>query len=306
MFVSCEKRKGFTLVEMVLVVAVISILAMIAVQRISRIASDARIVAAKSDMKMIRDAFVSEETGYLRDMSGIPGFSSACLRIGNLFVATNVFGNKVVRGSKWGTETISARLDCGNETVEQCAAERRAVPSAFVKWDSAGRRGWRGPYLSSGKTGFFPSKDGVRFAGDATFEERNFYPVLLNLRLPEEFKDSSKASVYGFAGEPVVFDPWGNPYVLQIPPPQAFSSVTNVSDDVRFSYARVVSAGPDGILSTPCFHANATNSYWTTWNERNRRMSRQAGLVDGTDFSARGDDLVLFLVRTDIDEGEEE
>ena len=33
-------------------------------------------------------------------------------------------------------------------------------------------------------------------------------------------------------------------------------------------------------------------------------MSRQAGLVDGDDFSARGDDLVLFISRNDIDEGE--
>jgi hypothetical protein len=33
-------------------------------------------------------------------------------------------------------------------------------------------------------------------------------------------------------------------------------------------------------------------------------MSRQAGLIDGTNTTARGDDLVLFLMRTDFDEGE--
>ena len=146
----------------------------------------------------------------------------------------------------------------------------------------------------------------MRFSGDATFAERGFFPSLSHLRLPAEFKDTSRASVYGFTGEPAMLDPWGNPYVVQIPPPQAFNDVTNVMDSARFAYARVVSAGPDGRLDTPCFGANTTN-FWgaTGWSERRRRLSRQAGLIDGDDRSARGDDLVLFFSRNDIDEGEE-
>jgi hypothetical protein len=123
--------------------------------------------------------------------------------------------------------------------------------------------------------------------------------------MPTEFKNSSRASVYGFPGEPAIMDPWGNPYVVQIPPPQAFTEVTNAIDSMRFAYARVVSAGPDGRLDTPCFGANITNFWGTTgWSERRRRLSRQAGLVDGNDRTARGDDLVLFFSRNDIDEGE--
>ncbi len=299
-----EKRKGFTLVELMLVVAVISVISVLAVQHFSRVMSEARIVAAKADLKTIRAAYVSEANGYLRDMSGIPGFSYACLRIGNLFVPTNVFGNKVVSGNLYGTQTRIVRLDSGIETPEQCALERRAHSSVFTTWDSISRRGWRGPYLSSSSCKFFPRKGDVRFHGDATFEERNFFPPLLNLRIPLEFKDSTKASIYGFVGEPTLFDPWGNPYVLQIPPAQAFESVTNISDEICFSYARIVSAGPDGILSTPCFFPNATNWYASAWNEESRRMSRQAGLIDGTNTTARGDDLVLFLLRTDVDEGD--
>ena len=90
-----------------------------------------------------------------------------------------------------------------------------------------------------------------------------------------------------------------------MPPPQAFPGVTNVAEVVRFRYARVVSAGPDGVLDTPCFQPNATNETSTTWTARARRLARQAGRIDGDDVSARGDDLVLFLGRGDLDEGEE-
>lgn len=304
MLLLCKKRKGFTLVELILVVAILSILAVMAAQRFMRVVADARIVAAKADLKTIRDAYTSQENGYLRDMEGIPGFSHSSLRIGNLFIATNVFGNKVMSGNLWGVNTEVIRLDSESETLELCALEKRAHSSVFTKWDSASRRGWRGPYISTTSSKFFPAKSDVRFKGDATFEERNFFPSLSNLRLPVEFKDSLKASIYGFVGEPTLFDPWGNPYVLQIPPPQAFESVTNISDKIRFNYARVVSAGPDGVLSTPCFFNNTTNWFASSWSEEARRMSRQAGLIDGTNTNARGDDLVLFLMRTDFDEGE--
>jgi hypothetical protein len=44
----------------------------------------------------------------------------------------------------------------------------------------------------------------------------------------------------------------------------------------------------------------------TNWrNEESRRLSRQAGLIDGNNRAHRGDDLVLFLLRNDVDEGEE-
>ena len=87
--------------------------------------------------------------------------------------------------------------------------------------------------------------------------------------------------------------------------PSAFPATpaTNVTDEMRFSYSRVVSAGPDGVLDTPCFAVNVTNSIATAWTERSRRLARQAGLIDGDDRSARGDDIVLFLCRTDMGEG---
>ena len=285
-----------------LVVGVLAVLSLLAVRYMGGVTESARSTAAESDLLKLRDAFLSEENGYLRDLGGIPGFSPACLRVGNLLVATNVYGTAVVTDIGGGVATRALRLDAPDATEAVCAAQRRAVPAAFTAWDGTRRRGWRGPYLAPGVRGFFPAKDDRRFADDATFAARRFFPNLENLLLPEAWKDDAKASAYGFVGEPAAFDPWGNPYVLQIPPPQAFAGVTNVSDAARFRYARLVSAGPDGVLDTPCFQPNPTNDHATAWNGRARRLIRQAGRIDGTNVVARGDDLVLFLTRGDVDE----
>lgn len=296
-----RRVRGFTLVELSIVVLLLAVLAAVAVGRYVRVAEAARIAVAEADLKTIRAAFLDPSSGYLRDLSGIPGFSHAFLRVGNLFVATNVFGTAVFGGGTFGTQTRDVRVDEGAE--EDCRRDGRAEPRAFTAWDETRGRGWRGPYIAA-HTGFFPAPEDRRFRDDMTFAERGFFPSLAHLRIPRAFRDATKASVYGFVGEPTLVDPWGNPYVVQIPPPQAFSDVTNVSDLVRFSFARVVSAGPDGVLSTPCFGANTTN-FWgaTGWSEVRRRLSRQAGLVDEANRSARGDDIVLFFSRTDVDEG---
>ncbi|MBQ7189122.1 MAG: type II secretion system protein [Kiritimatiellae bacterium] len=297
-----QLNAGFTLVEMLLVVAILAVLASFASVRFSRSIRSARLVAAETDIHTIRDAFLSKSGGYLRDMEGIPGFSAANLRIANLLIATNLYGNTILSPAL----TRAVRVDESRQ--EGCAP-----PEAFTAWDETKQRGWHGPYLqfdagTSVTPGVFPAPTGRRTDSDATFSERGFFPDLANLRLPADFRNRlHDCSIYGFPGEPAVMDPWGNPYVLQIPPPQAFpGSSTNIPDHVRFRFARIVSAGPDGILQTPCFTANATNWLFTSWNRDMRRLSRQAGLIDGDNRSARGDDLVLFLTRNDIDEGDDE
>jgi len=300
--ISVSGRRGFTLVELVAVVAIVAILAAFVAMRLESVHRVARIAAAEGDIRSIRDAIMSPEGGYIADMKGIPGFSTGYLRIGNILVSTNLYcsvasGANRTRGIRVDGLSDSAALSYG------CAR-----PSAFTGWSDERERGWRGPYLRSGASAVasvFPREDDVRFDGDSSYGERGFYPDVSNIELPDDIVSGlNGCSAYGFPGEPAVMDPWGNPYVLQIPPVQAFRGATNVSDDVRFSYARVVSAGPNGILETPCYSANATNRLGTTWNERTRRLVRQAGLVDSDDRSSRGDDLVLFLTRGDVDEGE--
>jgi len=289
-------RNGFTLIELVAVVTILALVAVLAVSRVDRVGQSARQTAAAHDLVTLRDAFLDPESGYLRDFRGIPGFSVGYLRLANLLTATNLYG--AVELEDGHNMTFGCRV--GGPEWPETGCARLAT---FVQWNAETERGWRGPYVKDA-TGSFPSRDTVRFLDDATAEARGFFPRIDGLLLPDEWIAGYRGcSVYGFPGEPAVLDPWGNPYVLQIPPPQAFGEggVTNVADEVRFRFARIVSAGPDGRLDTPCFGINATNRWMSGWTEPRRRAVRQAGLIDG-DRTLRGDDLVLFLMRNDIDE----
>lgn len=296
---SCQgfKQSGFTLIELVLVVAILAIIALLVVTRVDRFKMQAQTTVAEADLKCLRDALMDDSTGYLSDMSSIPGFSVGHLRIGNLLTSTNLYGEVSERAENGSVSCISdgCRLD---DPDDLWAKENgAAAPSAFTTWDTEAGRGWRGPYVKVWN-GVFPAR---AIAGG-----RGFYPNPDGLRLPDDIPlSAADVSVYGFAGEPAVMDPWGNPYVLQIPPHQAFGdSDTNLSASTRFKYARMVSAGPDGVLTVPCFSSGEADARKISWDERGRRLVRQAGRIDGSDLSARGDDIVLFVCRADIDEGE--
>lgn len=277
-------KTGFTLIEMICVIILVGIAASLAVQKFAGVRKNAEITAAESDMLAIRNAFRSPG-GYLDNMGHVPGFSCGMLRVGNLMVSTNLFG---VGGVRVDDGVVRAGY---------------ATAASFVSWDEARGRGWNGPYLKTGSgcCACFPAATDRRNKDDATFAERGFFPDVRRLKLPEVFLNSSaNRSVYGFTGEATVLDPWGNPYVIQTPPPQAFQDVDSVNDETRFRYARVVSAGPDGILSTPCYFENFTNRTSSTWSKESKSISRLAGMLPDGSVAARGDDLVLFLGRTDV------
>jgi prepilin-type N-terminal cleavage/methylation domain-containing protein len=79
---------------------------------------------------------------------------------------------------------------------------------------------------------------------------------------------------YDAAGDPAILDPWGSPVVLQFPAPGSYSDPAD-----RDAFARLVSAGPDGVLQTPA-DAVFNGKPWPAPD-------------------ARGDDLVVFLHRND-------
>lgn len=218
------------------------------------------------EMRTIRDAFISTDlsSGLIADLEHIPGFSPAYLRIANLLVSTNLYVRNM-----------------------QCDSSKE-----FRTWDDEAGRGWRGPYVRFDRPGpdgslIFPAPEYIAPGQSKTFADRGFFPSLSNLSLPHDYIAARAA--YGFSGEPALFDPWGAPYILQIPPRQAFATagvLDPITDEDRFRHARIVSAGPDGIISTPCYAVN-TNASGSAWSQSMRTASQSAIPCD--------DDLVLFL-----------
>lgn len=273
------RNRGFTLIELAIVLAVVALVAALAAAKHGSFLRDARIALAQREMEGIREAMGS----FLGDMERLPGFSPAYLRMANLLAATNLY-------------TLGGRrADIESSTW---SGIHRAPAAAFVSWDEELGRGWRGPYLLSegaaAPADVFPAPDARRDADDATFAERGFFPLTTQLSLPADYLPNRP---WGFPGEPALLDSWDDPYVLQIPPAQAFvnpsGGLADVGETERFRYARIVSAGPDGILSTPCYYSN-TNASGSAWGAAQRRASIFAGRPED-----RGDDLVLFLFRED-------
>ncbi|MBP5320893.1 MAG: prepilin-type N-terminal cleavage/methylation domain-containing protein [Kiritimatiellae bacterium] len=291
-------RRGFTLIEIVIVLFILALLALVAVPRCDQSLLKAKETAARHDLTRLREAFLgtADLPGYLADMEGIPGFTPVnpfagerrfeCLnlRVHNLFCPSNLQSRSELR--MWQEAGL-------------------VLPVSSYTYDSQAGRGWRGPYLQGGREiattgpsgrrpppppveagrtpptrfprlGRFPGPDERRFEHDQTFFERGFYRV--NDVVPG-------SSDYGFIGEFALADPWGNPYVVQLPVPEAFpitwqpeTALDKRFARIRWRYARLVSAGPDGILSTP----------------RDLCAGRERDSL-----AARGDDLVLFLNRAD-------
>jgi len=275
-----EKRCGYTLTELVLVLFILGTLSAVATMRLGDVLDRTRIRAAEVDLTVLREGFTgaSSASGYLADMRTLPGFSPAYLRVHNLLSPTNVLG-------------------CGGVILDDGIRRTGyAAYSCFTNWNPETERGWRGPYvrLSAGvkntepsRAGLFPAPADRRTPGDTTFAERGFFPRIQGY--------STLLYAYGCAGEQALADPWGNPYVLQIPPSEAFDSST---EERRFHYARFVSAGPDGVLQTPCFT-------YTSLNADSRRLLRLAGRLATGSVESRGDDIVLFLDRPDSYERDE-
>jgi len=265
---------GYTLTELVLTIAILGTISAVATVRLGGVMESSRIRAAEADLATLREGFTGTAPGpgYLCDMAVLPGFSPAYLRVHCLLSATNVVGREGVRLDDGVVRTGYASLSC------------------FTNWNPETARGWRGPYVRAhaqprnaepARDGLFPAPHDSRTPGDASFAARGFYPL--------------DRAVYGVAGEQAVGDPWGNPYVLQVPPEIAFQ---DPSDAKRFHYARLVSAGPDGVLQTPCFSSGSLSA-------DARRVLRLAGRFPDGSISARGDDIVLFLNRPDVFENHE-
>ena len=266
--------RRFTLIEMLTVIAIISVLAGLVIPVVIIAQERGRETQAKSDIAALMSALKQLDSDHGRMLKK----DGTKYQIGNCDVSLSK--SKVLKsdGSTEDKDKSLAKISADSTSEEK-------VYNAFIA------------ELSAPKNSKFDNNNKV-----SVNRRKKVY-----LEPKKGFDPTEK---YDDQTETLWRDPWGNPYVLQIPPAQAFSpeTATNIPDVVRFRFARLVSAGPDGRLSTPCYTMNETNDWreiGLNWRqERVRRLSRQAGLIDGGDRSRRGDDLVLFLTRNDVDEGE--
>ena len=273
-----DPRSGFTLLELGIVVAIIALLALLAVPRLGGILRGAKTSVAEADMEAIRSAFIGDGAGHgglVGDLEGIPGFSPAYLRPANLIVPTNLVGVADCWLDDDGRHGDRARFAAERGKYNPAFPDAYAPFSSFTNRDEVAGRGWNGPYVTRARLGEFPAE------------------------APGFFRHADPKRPYGIPGEPAILDPWDNPYILQVPPADAFRNAGEATEQQRFQYARLVSAGPDGALQTPCYPESNSKGA--------RRDGRLAGRRETADDTAetRGDDIVLFLLRADIYEDED-
>ena len=122
------------------------------------------------------------------------------------------------------------------------------LPADMWTFDPSTARGWRGPYVRDA-SGRYAVDVGAGFVAE-----------------------------YGADGDPCALDGWGRPIVLQFPTTGEASPARYLPGAVAATNARLISAGPDGVVQSPL-----------------------AAVTPG-DLSAalRGDDVVLFLRVADL------
>ena len=315
-FSSNHKKAAFTLIELLAVLAIIGIVATIGIASFKGQRDKATHTAAEADMQAIRSAIVGTQNAsasYLNDMQHLPGFTPVFLRTHNLLSRTNVV---VLTCSDSGSKSFCVYDDVAAEELTSCASF-----FAYTNFNAQTERGWNGPYvrnvkpvlvLGQPKADFiFPKPTDKRFAADKSFYERRFFPAGYEQELSDAEGSGTRFFSYGIPGELAMGDPWGNPYVIQIPPAEVVEALYPASADedeysaTRFKYARIVSAGPDGVLDTPCF-VNPDPDYSeelfnASGSKEKYRMLLLAGrTIDDNGLpcvKARGDDIVLFISR---------
>lgn len=312
-----SKKSAFTLIELLAVVALVAIVASIGIASYKGQRQKAMLTAAQADMQAIRGAIVGSAAGekaYLSDMERLAGFTPVFLRPHNLLNRTNIV---VMSCTSLGNERFYVYDNVSSEELVSCATF-----FAFTNYNAKAERGWNGPYIRNIKalsimnqqSQFFPYPWDRRFASDKTFQERRFFPKGYEQELSDAEGTGGGFCSYGIPNELALGDPWGNPYVIQIPPAEAIISLSQSSSDedeysaTRFKYARIVSAGPDGILDTPCYlnpdPAYSTELFQPNGSVEKYRMLLLAGMrLDSENrpcIKARGDDIVLFISREDV------
>lgn len=117
------RRRGFTLLEMVLVIGILVIIAGTVVATLDSASDDASLQLARSELGTLRDACIR----WRADMGAHPDASA-------------------ITGSATVSPLIALMLKSG-ESLQDGAGSPFTI-ATLPSWNPATRRGWRGPYVS--------------------------------------------------------------------------------------------------------------------------------------------------------------
>lgn len=285
-------QRGFTMLELMVVVAILAVIAGSAVMAFRGIDSDASIQTAKAEMRQIGEAI----DAYLADMNEIP-------EPGTLPVPLGIWQKEIEIGGYRHPVDISFLLanpeplpDPDDSTLQRKNA-----------WNSDYRRGWRGPYIKGIKLFYVDIGDGIKH--DGTDGSGNpGAPNIVNssvinniLALPDKFDSfsvspgverSPKACndtecIYEWQSQIDRFNPndhagnritkFGRPYLL------LDLDLFNNHTPARPGIPRIVSLGPNGVYEPQDCDYTETDSGNADYCSRDK-------LCDTS-----GDDLVLCL-----------
>ena len=141
---SHSSTRGFTLVEVVVVLAVVLLLSAIAVPMVTSYIEDGRRTRARNDVNVIAGALTNFYKDYgkwpARDASGADG-NAYVLYTGSPMPSANPFG----AAHQWDTW---ARNGTNGDTLDNQLLGNTPMGSAAAAYPVTGQFRWRGPYLS--------------------------------------------------------------------------------------------------------------------------------------------------------------
>ncbi len=141
-------RRGFTLIELILVVAVVAVLAAILVPTVFSILDESSVTKGTADVKAIAGSIVK----FRKDLGEFPTRQSDADAEVNLIYS----GTTAPAVTDFSPSAAGGAFDCG--TLANC--ETMEFPfftntSASNAYSATGRKQWKGPYLSENTTDDF-------------------------------------------------------------------------------------------------------------------------------------------------------
>ena len=226
------RSRGFTLLELVVVVAVLAIVAGAMLWNLDGVEDRARTDIAKTDMMRIREAILQfrADTGYLPKQGPF-----ALAADGGDVASTNVvpadyaarFASPAHLGQLFGPPVT--------DVAEESKPIDLVNPATLIRpWNPDTGRGWKGPYLSRRGLSQVQIGVGMGLDGSGTGPGDDAGGLLSNIpAAPDPFLKAPRNAVYSWLRDAVVVDFEGRPYFVL---------------DLLSESARVVCNGANGLF----------------------------------------------------------